>query len=405
MAATFKEKPNGFVLVAAMIIMSLLLFLAIYVASFTLTENRISNSQLIATQNYYLAESGIAEAIWKIKNDAVWKNNFETNPSWSMDFTRNSALYPNGSYTISIRNSALANGTITVTSRIASGQGISQRVVKTKIYKALGESVLLDNAEFADGNIDISGSVFTVVGGGIHSNLNIILNFWSALTSDREIKARNNINVSWTSTISNPNTSNYPGYIPMPAVSFDSLSDPLSYKNRANHIYTAKQFSDLMWANQNLTLNGITYVTGDIEIKGGQNLTINGALVSDGNIVLGANTSFCCWGTRCPGGSSVTINKISSSTPSGLMAKGRIDLELCLNSLTAKGLIYANDKINILSLPNEINITGGLVARKITMTSLWQGTNLFYDNEVITYGLGQPQFSPIVTIEHWEEEY
>jgi len=67
MAAIFNRK--GFVLATSVLIMGLLLLLATYVVSFTITEFKISNSQATATKTYYLAESGIAEAIWRIKND------------------------------------------------------------------------------------------------------------------------------------------------------------------------------------------------------------------------------------------------------------------------------------------------------------------------------------------------
>jgi len=41
----------------------------------------------------------------------------------------------------------------------------------------------------------------------------------------------------------------------------------------------------------------------------------------------------------------------------------------------------------------------------LTLTSLWQGINLFYDNNIIIQTLGNPAYSPIITVEHWEEEY
>lgn len=405
-----KNQP-GFILVTALFVMLLLLSLALYATSFTMTEMRISDSQKISVQTYYLAESGIAEAIWKIKNDPTWKTAFETNPTWTLDYTRDSALYPNGSYRIQIQNTANAKGEITVTANLDLGLVNSQRIVKTSIYKALGESVIGANAEYADGNIDMSGSNLRVLGGGLFSSNNIIINFWSLIDVDKNISAIGNINVNNSSSFKASSTfaSNYPpapAPIAMPAISFDSANDPESYKNRASHIYTASQFSDLLWTNrgQTLTLDGINYVTGDVTIKGDIDLIINGSLVADGNITLGQNTHLCCWGSNC-GQADVTINRTSSTTPSGLLSKGRIDLETCLNSLNATGLVYANDKINILSLPSAINITGGLITRKITLTSLWRGINLIYDNSVISYTLGDPQFSPIVTVEHWEEEY
>ena len=411
MAEIYKNKNRrGFILIATVIVMSLLLFLSAYVISFAITELKISTSQSAATQAYYLAESGVAEAIWRIKNDSTWKTNFESNPDWTTTYTRNPALYTNGSYRIDIANTGLARGDITVTGYIHIGNSIAQRVIKTTVYKAIGDSPLEDIGEYADGNIDMSGTTLHVWNGGIFANGNVTANYFSNIIIDKALRATGNLVKNWTSAvIASPINTHDKEYAPapapltMPAVSFDNASDPNSYKARADHIYTAQQFSNLLWNNTNLTINGITYVTGDVTIQGTQNLTINGALVADGNVTLGANTLFCCWNWKC-NRSNIVINKLSTSTPSGILAKGRVDFQLCLDSLTANGIIYANDKINVLSLPNKINITGGMISRKITLTSLWQGFDIIYNNNAIDYALGNPQYSPIVTVEHWEEE-
>lgn len=406
------SNKNGFVLVTAIIIMLLMLTLGIYATSFVITEMKISESQANSVKTYYLAESGIAEAIWKIKNDPTWKSGFEGSASWTMDYTRNSALYPNASYRIQITNSEMAKGDIIVTASLSLGSNTTQRVVKTSVYKAMGESVIGRNGEYADGNIDMSGSVLKVYNGGFFSNGNIIINFWSIINADGDVAAVGNINVNQSSSIiaSSTRSLNHPpapAPIPMPAVSFDNANDPLSYKSRANQVYTATQFSDLLYSKrgQTLTLDGITYVTGAVDIYGSNDLIINGTLVADGNIVVGKNTLFCCWGSNCLNRADITINNVSSSSPSGLLSKGRIDFELCMNSFNSKGLVYANDKINILSLPYSINVVGALIARKLTLTSLWQGVNITYDNTVVNSGLGSATFSPVVTVDHWEEEY
>ncbi|HLD28060.1 MAG TPA: hypothetical protein VJB67_00415 [Patescibacteria group bacterium] len=396
----------------SVLVMSILLLLSIYVVSFTITEYKISNSHSIATKTYYLTESGIAEAIWRIKNDATWKSNFETDPNWSITFTRDPALYSNGSYQIQIDNSSLARGMITVTGYIQIGDSTAQRVVQTSVYKAIGETGLIDNGEVADGVVNLTGTVLNIHNGSMHANSNIIVDFWSIINADNEVRATGNININWNSSVvaTAKRSSNYPpapDYLPIPAVSFDDPSDPDSYLNQATlagQVYDDDDFEDLMWANQNLTLNGVTYVMGDIEIKGDQNLTINGVLVADGDIEVGKNTIFCCWGARC-GQSEVTIDQTSSTSPAGLLSKGRIDFELCLDSYQADGLTYATDKINVLGVPGDFDVWGALVSRKLTLTSIWQNIDIFFDNYAIAYTMGDPAYSPVVTVEHWEEEY
>ncbi len=405
------KQPNGFILITTILIMAMLLLLAVYVTSFTLTEYKIANSQSASAKTYYLAESGVAEAIWKIKNDAEWKTQFETNPSWSATFTRNPALYPNSSYQIQIQNTGLARGEVTVTSYLTSGNSTAQRVVKTVLFKALGESAIGDNGEVADGNVTVSGSVMNIHGSSMMANGNIIINTWSTVNADKDVKATGQINVHWTSALNaqhyySANFPPAPAPLPMPGISFDNPGDPNSYKARANQIYTKNQFENLLWANPNLTLNGITYVTGDVEIKGGHNLTINGTLVADGDITVGKNLFWplCCWSYHC-GFSDVTITQPSATSSAGLLSKRKINFEACLGNFNAHGLIYANDQAYILSAPNDFEVIGAVVSRKFDITSIWQGLDITLENGVVVSTLGDATFSPVVTVEHWEEEY
>ncbi|MFA4871905.1 MAG: hypothetical protein WC610_02495 [Patescibacteria group bacterium] len=406
MDAIHKNKQRGFVLIASVLVVSLLVLLAVYVTNFTITELKISSSQATALQTYYLAESGVAEAIWRLKNDPDWKNNFETNATWSFTYTKNPALYPNGSYQIQIQNTGLARGEITATGFLNLGGTSAKRVIKTMVYKALGDGPIGDNAQFADGNIDISGSVLHIYNGGVHANGNIIVNYNSTLNAiGNDVKATGNINILWNSTINAQSQQQGVAPMAMPAISFDTAGDPNSYRARADVIYSESAFENLMWNNQNLTLNGpITYVDGDIEIKGNQNLTIKGVLAASGTIEVGKYTFLCCWSTRC-GTSNVTIEKVSETEPAGLFAKSKLYFELCLNSFNANGLIYANDQINLLSLPNAFNVTGAVISRKLTLTSLWRGASITREPNVVIYSLGDPTFAPVVTVEHWEEEY
>ncbi|MFA6421988.1 MAG: hypothetical protein WCV92_01140 [Candidatus Buchananbacteria bacterium] len=386
---------------ATTFITALLLLLSAYVLNFTLTELKISTSQAVATQAYYLAESGVAEAIWRLKNDSSWKSSFEDNPSWTIHLVKNNALFSGGSYTIDIVNSGQARGEITVTGKINKGNSTAQRVIKTSVYKAIGESPLADVAEYADGNIDISGSLLNVYNGSLASNNNVIINFWSGVNVDNRVAAGVKIIKHSNSILNAASTLENAPVVPMPAVSFDDLSDLNSFKNKAgSQVYTENQFAAMMNANHNLTLNGVTYVTGDITVPYTQTLTINGALVADKDITIGENDWRCIFSGRA----NVNVNTQPGS-PSGIFSKRKINFELCLGSFNAAGLIYANDQIDILSVPNIMNIVGGVISRKLTLTSIWQGVNITLNEENIISGLGSALFSPVITVEHWEEQY
>ncbi|MBI4779238.1 hypothetical protein HY797_02185, partial [Candidatus Falkowbacteria bacterium] len=173
---------------------------------------------------------------------------------------------------VTISNSGLAHGVITSTGTINIGNGkTSQRIVKTYVYRAIGQSGVQDNAGYADGDVNITASLINVIDGSLHSNINVIVNLISTVNIDENLNAVNNFNKSSFSTVNVGGAIHSKNYYPpaaspiaMPAVDFDS-SSPNSLKNRATAVYTKNQFDNLIAANQNLTLTGpITYVDGDI---------------------------------------------------------------------------------------------------------------------------------------------
>src|SRR3989338_7019133 len=130
---------NGVALLITILIMSLILSLGVFVLNFSTTETKIAASQVAGGKTYYLAEAGIQEMIWKIKNDATYKNDFQTNPAWTASFTRTDPFGANsGSYTVAIANTSASNGNITSTGSININGKTSQRIIKTSIYRLIG---------------------------------------------------------------------------------------------------------------------------------------------------------------------------------------------------------------------------------------------------------------------------
>ncbi|MFA4940989.1 MAG: hypothetical protein WC582_00090 [Patescibacteria group bacterium] len=403
------KNNKGVAIIMTILLMSLILFLSLYFLSFSLTEKKISHSQSSGEKTYYLAEAGIAEMVWRLKNNEDYKNNFESNSSWATSFTRNNPFgADSGSYTVSITNTSRAHGEISSVGTIGVGDSISQRVIKTVVYKALGQSGVEDSTVYADGNIDITAGIVNFRNGSAYSNNIFNLNLGSDITVDSDLKAAGNYNKSWTSTdhiagsIYAHNYPPEPDPISMPAIDFDSVS-PASYKNIADVIYTSAEFEDLMEDNQDLILNNpITYVDGDVELRGGQSLTVNGLLVVGRDFIVGSGY---CWSWRC-GNNSITVNH-TEGEPSGILAKRKIYFKLWTGNIDISGLVYANDQLDILSFPLGFNfdVVGGLISRKLTITSVWQPINITHNNDYLVEVLGATDFSPVITVEHWEEEY
>lgn len=406
------KNRRGVELIVTILLMTIILFLAAYLLDAALIENRIALSQSWGAKTYYLAEAGIQDMVWKLKNDTAYKQNFETNPTWTATFSRTNPFgSTNGSYTVTIANTSLAHGTITSTGTINLGNGAaSQRIVKTAVFRAMGQSGIEDNAAYADGNVDISLSNIYFHNGSSHSNNNYNIKLLSTVNVDENLNVVNQYIESWLATVNvggiiyAANSPDHPAAatIQMPAVDFDS-SDPASLKNRATITYSQNQFDTLMQNNQNLTLNGpITYVDGDVNVYGAQTLTVKGLLV------VGRDFNFAssyCRGSRC-GNSHLTVIR-TAGQPAGIFAKRKIYFDLWSGNINVNGVVYANDQFNLLSLPlgYNISITGALIGRKLTITSVWLPINIYYDNSVITESLGTTSISPVMTVEHWEEEY
>ncbi len=198
------KSQKGTLLIISVLTLGLLMLLAVYFLTFNLTESKISESQKAAAQTYYLAEAGINEAIWKLKNDSEWSVNFissSTCEDWEAGFTRSSAIYSNGYYAVSIKNSSCGNGEITATSTLDTANGKAQRVVKTKVFKAESNPISEYNV-FTGGhgeNIKIRlTDPFYVYDGYLFSNNNLIIRDSSKVYIDGNKKAlvRNNITIS-----------------------------------------------------------------------------------------------------------------------------------------------------------------------------------------------------------------
>lgn len=194
MEKIFRKK--GVISVIALLMLGIILVLGTYFLSFAVVESKISKSQEVAVQAYYLAEAGINQALWKMKYDHVtsdgddpWADCFVTStPScsscndWSDEFTKNTSfLIPDSTLDVSITNASCAWGQIVATSTISlSGGKTAQRVVKTSVFKSIASPTA--NAAVISGgtseNIDINFSKIKITG-NFFSNNNLSISLLS----------------------------------------------------------------------------------------------------------------------------------------------------------------------------------------------------------------------------------
>lgn len=412
-----KNKVNkyGFAIILVMLIMTTLLFLSLYILSFALNENLIAESQTLGAKTYYLAEAGINNMLWLVKNDSDTMSNFETQSAWSTSTVMQDPFGANsGTCTTTLTNTSPAHAEIIAQAHTVLGAKKSaQRTIKTLIFKPMGDSGVAGSSGYADGNIKIFGSQVNFLKGDAHSNNVFNINKGSVVTVEGDLRAVGNylnngstLNLSLGGEIYAANEPNGPAdEIAMPAVDFNS-SDPNSYYNRADKIYSTNDFDDLMDTNQILTLTDpITYVEGDVELKGEQTLKLeNALLVVERDFTVGFKKN----GHGRNGPSSVIVTH-TSGKPSGILAGRHVDFKEYTDTIDINGIVYAVNLMNLTNIndfyTNNFYVKGGLLARKLTMTSCWQEISIEHDNEILASVLDDQGSAPTIVIEHWEEEY
>ena len=436
----YRNSQKGSIIIAALIIVALFIFMAAYFLSFILTDFKISKSESYAYQTYYLAEAGINEAIWKLKNETInpgeWGYDFIHNDIWQATMSRNDVFFNGGSYEVQIQNITKANAIIMSTAKFILSDGrVNQRIIKAKVFKAIDDP-LQDKPVFTGGpseDMTFTLANINIYNGDLFCNNNLHVNATNITVNDgRNIEVVNNLNqntfgydllataihAEHCNCLPGSNCESLcipPGISPvgMPSIDFDS-NIAGSYKERAEiggQIFTQNEFEDLLWNNlinnSTTVLNGITYVTGKINIRGGIDLEINGVLIADQSIEI---ANYDCWTrsgeTRC-GNNSIIINNSGGTPlpPSGLLTKKNLIIGSYLDQFSIQGLIYTTDKIDIINVSTiDMNIVGGIVGRKFFVNNVLN-LNIIYNQEIVLAGFTDTGFSPVVTIEHWEESY
>ncbi len=400
-----KKQNSGIVLVTTLLIMTLLTALAAFFIGSVLSEFKISASNRGGTIGFYVAESGVEEAIYKVKNDSNFRTNFlnGTLNSSNGSFSRNPYLIAGSSYSVVVTSIAPGEAQIISTGKYTSGGITAQRIVNTKIIKGVNPNPPWGNTMFGSDEVEISGSKVNIAGGDLFANEDIEIEAFSNVNATNNVYSNKDIKVGGNCVLTvggEKRAQNYPPApdpITMPQIDFDS-SNPNSWLNQATAVYTDKQFSDLLTNNPNLTLSGIIYVKGSVSVGKGQSLTINGLLVADSDVEVGQNSS---------GMATLTVNKPANGNPSGVLTKGKIKIKKNASDVYINGLVYANDEFKASDTNSQLTIIGGIISRKVQFTNISTKTaQITYDNERVSQILNQENSaSPTVQVEHWEENY
>ncbi|MFH1111581.1 MAG: hypothetical protein V1712_00735 [Patescibacteria group bacterium] len=392
----------GFILILVVTVTTALLFLAGYFLEQSTSEIKISKSEDAATKSYYLAEAGVNEAIYKLKNDSNWRVKFLTGTLANETFTRSNVFDNQGSYTITATSLTDALADITATAAYSLGSQQAKRVIKTRLAKATNSAFSWSQSFYAggrggqqNGNLTIERNC-SVNGGTLHANQNLKVTSHADFTvNNTQVTSSNNIIVNAGANLILNNSTREEGLpmVPMPQVDFDSVS-LTSYKNRADQTYTAAQFAALP---SGTVLSGITFVSGNA-VWTNKNLTINGLLVASGNITINLEDDKI-----------LTIN--SHASGSGILSKVGIIIDAEENAqLNINGLLYATNVFTMIFEDNaNFTVTGGIIGWHVTLNGDDTGVcDITYDESLMltpldpVYNSGD---SPIIEVNHWEEQY
>lgn len=413
-------------MIVVMLLMFLMFSAGIYFLDFTMAEQRMTDSQKWGTKTYHLAEAGLNEMIWRIKNDEEYRSNFRTDPDWEKTIIRSDPFGEGfGSYEATIRNSQKGKGEIIATGTISiSEDRTAQRVVKSKVFQAPNPDGsetptstfdVHNSALFAEKKIEISHSDINV-NGAIHSNDSVKVNgYGTEVYVGQDLEAVGKFIKSFGAEVNvageisdSKDYSPPPEELEMPTVSFNG-EDPDSFKNRADQVYSEKEFEDLLENSDGSVTFGaasssvVIYITGDVILEKDTDLTVYGVLVAEGSAWLGKGSG--PKKSDCNGEyTSLSINYVKGA-PAGLIAKDDIKFGFCLQSGNVDGVAYAGKTVDIMNFTDSININGGIFGRDINIFSVWNDMTMKYDEDIVGDTLYPTEYSPIIKLDHWEEEY
>lgn len=393
-------------LLVSVLFLTLVLFMVLYFLSFTAVEKKISSSQLKSSASYYLAESAVNDLIYQLNNDILSHTNFNSSTTWQKTISRTNFLGQTGAnYVATIANVSKAHGVIIATSSLLNPDGkISQRVLKINVFRAVGTSTFGNYSMMTDGPITISGSEITY-NGSIHSNSSIAINNGSDIAITGELEAVGALSSSGTASTITVSSSTYASNKPLgpaatstiPAVDFNT-STTTSLKAMADYIYTAAAFDETKLAN-----DGTIYVIGSVTIDN-KTGTYNhkGALVVEGNLSL----TYKRW----------DMQPVSSTStkPVGLFASGNLTLASPNGGQegTLNGVLYAGNKIILQLKPmgstHTLVINGAIIAKTIDLVNIGTGNGgviISTNSTYINQSLPSSNWSPIISTDHWEEQY
>ncbi len=374
------KSQQGMALIATLIFVTVLVSFGVALLSMTGDDSKLSTLQRESTRAFYIAETGIEEAMWFL--------NFSDDNSDGLNFQGD--LHQgdaNEYYDVVILETDLgppetktirSTGTVTGEGKYDKGS----RTIEVKLMKGIAKApdLFFDYAILTNGNMTIDGGVS--FHGNLHSNGNLTNNGTITLEYGT---------ATATGTTNDPDlcTDGQP-YQEFPRIAWDYYEDisKTQITDDDGNIHNNYYSGDVTFDSSG-TLYGIHFIDGDVTIKP----PCSELYIKDGAI-------FATGTIEVSGSSNVYIEKSESyDNPLALVAKENITIG---GNVHGEGIIYTESDF---TLNGNINIQKGAIYADDGVFHGGGGSmNVYYDTDLIhtvVPGTGMPVWKKV----SWREIY
>lgn len=376
-----KNNDRGFSLVIIVFIILITAVVTVTGYSFLIVqEMRFSGIEANDEKALYIAEAGIERAMEYLEGDTDWSDNNGTGVI--------NENFGDGSYSVDLSSGTRTSIVVTSEATVDSGPRQVKRKIRQKIRRlpeafnyALfwegGGSLVINK-----GNVVINGGdAFTkdTISSDSPGTISVTEGGTPSATSGGFVYTTTSWTAGGTYTeATKPNDE--PSYPSLDTTFYDNLITTAE----------AQPIGDLIQTGGSYSVSGTTYVNGVVTFSG-VTVTGSGTLVATGNISIQSSTTV----TPNSGGfirlvSKTEVNIIDSTTATGTLAYGRVEVEIVTSTATASfispatALISTNSFITGYVYADTLNMRENATINGSLVTNRFAGNKITNPNKTIS---------------------
>jgi Tfp pilus assembly protein PilX len=406
------KQHKGYALVTILILLGVCMFGATALMTISILESKISKSQTEGDVAYYAAEAGVNDAIWRLNNNATYKQSM-ADGTLSVSYSTTDTPATGQGFTTTMTTPAQGAGyaLISVVGTSNNGTFTSTRQVQATVFQGGGSPSFGSNAIFGGDStngiaVSNGNSSVTISGGDIFSRGPITVNSASVSMAGQYMQAVGNYTKSGNGTVTSagthaanvpvaPATITTPGFdfSPYPSLPTTKCTAAL-YAAQTQLRCTPAQFQALIGNNSSFSFpNQVVYVDAALSMASwikNKTITFNGLFIINGTFSITNAASNLVINVNDPG-----------NGKSGIIVKS--DITNAAGTWNINGIVYSSGKITFSS-SQAATIDGALVAGGAISLNTSLSLNISFNAGRGTAVLGGS--SPTaVNVAHWEEEY